>query len=212
MPPLQWISKAKNTNAHITCWFFSLQDFSFHVQHRAGTKHRNADGLSKHYGLWAEPGWRVDLELGEGLWWWLKGTPAKSVSHLTLPHQWCWKGACHFSTTVLEHKNSMATGQSQPSAYSLIGASLYPPRATREYKKAPPSPQVSYSPARQSGWSFSSCSSQVTTPTRRTTMKIFHSLQELSWPNSHAPANTCEALEIQPVHLLAHLFLCCDVS
>ncbi|XP_058614187.1 LOW QUALITY PROTEIN: uncharacterized protein LOC131528813 [Onychostoma macrolepis] len=44
--PLQWMARAKDTNARVTRWFLALQDFHFDVQHRAGTANANADGLS----------------------------------------------------------------------------------------------------------------------------------------------------------------------
>ncbi|KAL0176939.1 hypothetical protein M9458_029269 [Cirrhinus mrigala] len=43
--PLQWMARAKDTNARVTRWFLALQDFHFEVQHRAGAA--NADGLSR---------------------------------------------------------------------------------------------------------------------------------------------------------------------
>ncbi|KAL0152409.1 hypothetical protein M9458_052132 [Cirrhinus mrigala] len=46
--PLQYMARAKNTNARVTRWFLALQDFHFSVEHRAGAT--NADGLSR---LWA---------------------------------------------------------------------------------------------------------------------------------------------------------------
>uniref|UniRef100_A0A9J8C7I0 Gypsy retrotransposon integrase-like protein 1 n=1 Tax=Cyprinus carpio carpio TaxID=630221 RepID=A0A9J8C7I0_CYPCA len=48
--PLQWMARAKETNARVTRWFLALQDFNFTVQHRAGTANANADGLSR---VWA---------------------------------------------------------------------------------------------------------------------------------------------------------------
>uniref|UniRef100_A0A9J7WVP0 ribonuclease H n=1 Tax=Cyprinus carpio carpio TaxID=630221 RepID=A0A9J7WVP0_CYPCA len=47
--PLQWMARAKDTNARVTRWFLALQDFHFDVRHRAGTANANADGLSR---LW----------------------------------------------------------------------------------------------------------------------------------------------------------------
>ncbi len=44
--PLQWMARAKDTNARVTRWFLALQDFHFVVRHRAGTANANADGLS----------------------------------------------------------------------------------------------------------------------------------------------------------------------
>ncbi len=46
--PLQWMARAKDTNARVTRWFLTLQDFHFVVRHRAGAT--NADGLSR---IWA---------------------------------------------------------------------------------------------------------------------------------------------------------------
>ncbi len=45
--PLQWMARAKDTNARVTRWFLALQDFHFDVRHRAGTAYANADGLSR---------------------------------------------------------------------------------------------------------------------------------------------------------------------
>ncbi|XP_067305997.1 uncharacterized protein [Pseudorasbora parva] len=45
--PLQWMARAKDTNARVTRWFLALQDFHFEVQHRAGAANANADGLSR---------------------------------------------------------------------------------------------------------------------------------------------------------------------
>uniref|UniRef100_A0A8C1RIA6 ribonuclease H n=1 Tax=Cyprinus carpio TaxID=7962 RepID=A0A8C1RIA6_CYPCA len=47
--PLQWMARAKDTNARVTRWFLALQDFHFDVRHRAGAANANADGLSR---LW----------------------------------------------------------------------------------------------------------------------------------------------------------------
>ncbi len=48
--PLQWMARAKDTNARVTRWFLALQDFHFVVRHRAGAAYANADGLSR---IWA---------------------------------------------------------------------------------------------------------------------------------------------------------------
>ncbi|XP_073681655.1 uncharacterized protein [Garra rufa] len=48
--PLQWMAKAKDTNARVTRWFLALQDFRFDIKHRAGAANSNADGLSR---IWA---------------------------------------------------------------------------------------------------------------------------------------------------------------
>ncbi len=34
--PLQWMARAKDTNAHVTRWFLALQDFHFMLQHGGG--------------------------------------------------------------------------------------------------------------------------------------------------------------------------------
>ncbi|KAL0169058.1 hypothetical protein M9458_037280, partial [Cirrhinus mrigala] len=44
--PLQWMARAKETNARVTRWFLALQDFHFEVRHRAGATNNDADGLS----------------------------------------------------------------------------------------------------------------------------------------------------------------------
>ena len=44
--PLEWMAGGKDTNGHVTCWFLSLQRFSFSVIHRSGVQHGNADALS----------------------------------------------------------------------------------------------------------------------------------------------------------------------
>ncbi|XP_073699461.1 uncharacterized protein [Garra rufa] len=51
--PLQWMARAKDTNARVTRWFLSLQDFHFDVRHRAGTSNTNADGLSRSWAAYA---------------------------------------------------------------------------------------------------------------------------------------------------------------
>ncbi|KAL0173535.1 hypothetical protein M9458_029503 [Cirrhinus mrigala] len=45
--PLQWMARAKDTNARVTRWFLALQDFNFTVEHWAWTANSNADGLSR---------------------------------------------------------------------------------------------------------------------------------------------------------------------
>lgn len=44
--PLQWMAKAKDTNAMVMRWFLALQDFHFLVHNRAGAANANADGHS----------------------------------------------------------------------------------------------------------------------------------------------------------------------
>ncbi len=51
--PLQWMARAKDTNARVTRWFLALQDFHFEVRHRAGVAHSNADGLSRIWSAFA---------------------------------------------------------------------------------------------------------------------------------------------------------------
>lgn len=43
---LQWMAKAKDTNARVTRWFFALQDFDFVVKHRL--KHHYISHLVTH--------------------------------------------------------------------------------------------------------------------------------------------------------------------
>ncbi|KAL1251468.1 hypothetical protein QQF64_019264 [Cirrhinus molitorella] len=52
--PLQWMSRAKETNARVTQWFLALQDFHFEVRHRAGAANANADGLSRAWAAFAD--------------------------------------------------------------------------------------------------------------------------------------------------------------
>ena len=54
--PLQWMARNKETNSRVTRWFLSLQAFNFHVVHRAGRNHGNADALSRRDVLWAISG------------------------------------------------------------------------------------------------------------------------------------------------------------
>ncbi len=51
--PLQWMARAKDTNARVTRWFLALQDFCFVVRHRAGASNANADGLSRIWSAFA---------------------------------------------------------------------------------------------------------------------------------------------------------------
>ncbi|KAL0148983.1 hypothetical protein M9458_055787 [Cirrhinus mrigala] len=53
--PLQWMARAKDTNARVTRWFLALQDFHFEVRHRAGADNANADGLSRSWTAYAGP-------------------------------------------------------------------------------------------------------------------------------------------------------------
>ncbi|KAL0148818.1 hypothetical protein M9458_055827 [Cirrhinus mrigala] len=57
--PLQWMARAKDTNARVTRWFLSLQDFHFDVRHRAGSSNTNADGLSRSWAAYTGPGRRL---------------------------------------------------------------------------------------------------------------------------------------------------------
>lgn len=55
--PLRWMAAAKDTNARVTRWFLTLQDFSFRVVHRPGKENANADALSRRDAcLWAARG------------------------------------------------------------------------------------------------------------------------------------------------------------
>ncbi len=44
--PLQWMARAKDTNARVTRWFLALQDLHFIIRHRAGMANAYGDGLS----------------------------------------------------------------------------------------------------------------------------------------------------------------------
>ena len=44
--PLIWLKTMKNSNQRLTCWAVFLQQFKMEVQHRLGSQHKNADGLS----------------------------------------------------------------------------------------------------------------------------------------------------------------------
>ena len=44
--PLKWLHQV-NKNQRLTHWALSLQPFKYDVRHRAGTEHRNANGLSR---------------------------------------------------------------------------------------------------------------------------------------------------------------------
>ena len=45
--PLTLMRQNKHTNARVTRWFLSLQEFNFVVEHRPGRQHQNADALSR---------------------------------------------------------------------------------------------------------------------------------------------------------------------
>ena len=45
--PLTWLKTMKNSNQRLTRWAVYLQQFKFDVQHRPGSQHKNADGLSR---------------------------------------------------------------------------------------------------------------------------------------------------------------------
>lgn len=46
---LQWLYKMKQPSAHMARWLEKLAIFQFKIEHRPGTKHANADGLSRAY-------------------------------------------------------------------------------------------------------------------------------------------------------------------
>ncbi|MGH0182302.1 UNVERIFIED_CONTAM: hypothetical protein FKN15_008743 [Acipenser sinensis] len=46
--PLTWINRMKDKNARIARWYLALQPYHFQVNHRAGSKHQNADHLSRY--------------------------------------------------------------------------------------------------------------------------------------------------------------------
>ncbi|KAL0152849.1 hypothetical protein M9458_051843 [Cirrhinus mrigala] len=57
--PLQWMARAKDTNARVTRWFLSFQDFHFDVRLRPGSSNTNADGLSRSWAAYTGPGRRL---------------------------------------------------------------------------------------------------------------------------------------------------------
>ena len=44
---VSYLNSARHTNGRVARWALQLQPFSFKVQHRAGSDHGNADGLSR---------------------------------------------------------------------------------------------------------------------------------------------------------------------
>ena len=44
---LRWLYQRKELSHQVACWLETLAEFTFTVQHRAGSKHENADGLSR---------------------------------------------------------------------------------------------------------------------------------------------------------------------
>ena len=44
---LTWLTTIKHTNNRLIRWVFRLQEYSFDVKHRPGTKHQNSDALSR---------------------------------------------------------------------------------------------------------------------------------------------------------------------
>ena len=47
---LEWLNRLKDNNARLTRWSLKLQQYSFDVQHRAGSANVNADALSRAFG------------------------------------------------------------------------------------------------------------------------------------------------------------------
>ncbi|XP_068111085.1 uncharacterized protein [Hyperolius riggenbachi] len=45
--PLTWLNRAAGTNGKLMRWSLSLQQYDFTIQHKAGSRHQNADGLSR---------------------------------------------------------------------------------------------------------------------------------------------------------------------
>ncbi|KAI2649246.1 Retrovirus-related Pol polyprotein from transposon 17.6 [Labeo rohita] len=79
--PLQWMARAKDTNARVTRWFLALQDFSFTVEHRAGIAHSNANGFSRLWSAYAGPARRLG---GWGGWGWLVWQAARALISVAL--------------------------------------------------------------------------------------------------------------------------------
>ncbi|XP_058869672.1 uncharacterized protein LOC131720990 [Acipenser ruthenus] len=49
--PLRWLSTMKDSNARITRWYLALQPYMYHMVHRAGKDHQNADYFSREGGV-----------------------------------------------------------------------------------------------------------------------------------------------------------------
>ncbi|CAM5157677.1 unnamed protein product [Eretmochelys imbricata] len=64
--PLQCMHRNKEKNARVTRWFLSLQPFHFRVQHRAGSQHSKADGLSRKHCLSSQVAQPPGVEWGRG--------------------------------------------------------------------------------------------------------------------------------------------------
>ena len=47
---LEWLNRLKDNNARLTRWSLELQQYSFDIQHRAGSANANADALSRAFG------------------------------------------------------------------------------------------------------------------------------------------------------------------
>lgn len=45
--PLVWLQRNAGTNPRLTRWSLALQPYNFKIEHRAGKRHANADGLSR---------------------------------------------------------------------------------------------------------------------------------------------------------------------
>ncbi|KAG6930890.1 hypothetical protein G0U57_002792, partial [Chelydra serpentina] len=65
--PLQWMQRNKEKNTRVTRWFLSLQPFQFRVQHRAGSRHGNADGLPRVHCLASQTAQPLGVEQGGGI-------------------------------------------------------------------------------------------------------------------------------------------------
>ncbi|XP_077962421.1 uncharacterized protein LOC144410313 isoform X1 [Gasterosteus aculeatus] len=81
--PLKWMAQAKDSNARVTRWFLTLQDYKFTVEHRPGKEHANADALSRRdVCMWAG-------RRGPGflLGWGSCGNPRVQVPRSTNQHQ-----------------------------------------------------------------------------------------------------------------------------
>ncbi|KAG6932446.1 hypothetical protein G0U57_021481 [Chelydra serpentina] len=65
--PLQWMQRDKEKNPGVTRWFLSLQPFQFRIQHRAGSRHGNANGLSHVHCLASQAAQPLGVEQRGGL-------------------------------------------------------------------------------------------------------------------------------------------------
>ncbi|KAL0148578.1 hypothetical protein M9458_056125 [Cirrhinus mrigala] len=86
--PLQWMTRTKETNARVTRWVLALQDFHFDVRHCSGASNANADGLSRIWSAFAEPGQRLGGRECDGHPDCLSASPGKRISNTCRSTSW----------------------------------------------------------------------------------------------------------------------------